>query len=165
MRGLVFSIGFLILVVVAGCSRKVAPSSSTEVTSKKDSIVYKEVIKEVEVPVPGETVTLTKYIECDSVTNKPKPFHFAVKSGKAKADVVIDEKGEMNVVAGCDSTLAKVAVLEKQIERYQKESKSKSETIPEFKTRRVDIFCRWWTSATLFLLLAVFIYKLKFKNP
>jgi hypothetical protein len=163
-RGLVFSlIGFLVLVVVAGCSSRVAPSISTKV-EVRDSIVYQEVPRIVEVKVPGEKVTITKYIECDSVTNKPKPVEIKVKSAKSKASVSVkvDSTGLMTATGGCDSLKLALEVMDKELFHYKHEKSDTKEVKPQiiYKTLTIDIFCRWFSAIVLVVLGIVFYDKI-----
>jgi hypothetical protein len=144
------------LLLVAGCSRK-AITTTTEV---KDSIVTRYVPRLVEVKVPGDTVAIYEYLECDSVTNKPKPFSAKAKSKKAHVAVVIDSTGKLSATGGCDSLKALLKAMDKELFHYRHEKKE--EVIPQFKTRKIDVILRW--IAITYLLLTV-AYILKKLNP
>lgn len=149
---------FFVLLVVAGCSRKAAPSITSEV---RDSIIIQYVPRTVEVKLPGDTVTLTEYIECDSVTNKPKPVKFNVHSKRAKVKVEIDSEGKLTATGGCDSLKGVIQLLDKEILRLRSEKRKEVQVVTEYKTRGIDIFCRCFTGC-FFLLLTLFVlFKLK----
>jgi hypothetical protein len=155
-RGLLL-IGLTISLVV-GCGRKVVPSTTTEV---RDSLIIKEIPKIIEVPVPGETVTVTEYIECDSITNKPKPKKFTATNGRANVNVNIDAEGKATASGGCDSLTAKIQVLEREVSHFRKESMKEVIPIIEFKTRKIDTFCRWFTGIGLFIFGVLAFIKIK----
>jgi hypothetical protein len=50
----------------------------------------KEEPRIIEVKIPGDTVTIERIIECDSVTNKPIPFHEVKKSKRASVIIDVD---------------------------------------------------------------------------
>lgn len=147
----------VLLIVTVGCGRKIMPSVTTEV---KDSIVIKEVPRYIFVDVPGDTVKVPPIvIECDPTTNKPKPFKTAGKSGRASASATLNDKGELIIVTACDSLHKVVQVMDKELYHYRHESKSEIKPVIEYKTRKIDIICRWISGAVV----AVFFVFLAFK--
>lgn len=168
-KNLLLCLGFLSILLVVGCGRRAVPSTTTEtITIVKDSIIVKEVPKIVEVTVPGDTVTVTEVIECDSVTNKPKAKKVKAGNGRAKVQLNIDASGNATVIGGCDSAKIAIQVLERQIEKYRNESTAKSKTVVKtvvkYRTRGIDVFCRWFTGIVLFIILLVLYQKLKPKS-
>lgn len=168
MRGisLVLSLLFLILVVVAGCSSRVVPSTTTrETVIVRDSIVTKEIPRFDTVRVAGEMIVVTEYIECDSVTNKPKAVKLKAKNEKAFVSVEIDSAGKLSATGGCDSLYAVVTVMDKTITHLKHELNEKSTEVVKtktiYRTRRIDIFCRTFTGLVLFFLLLVLVNKFK----
>lgn len=147
-----------LLVLVFGCSRKVTTNTTSELT---DSTYVKEVPRFVEVKVPGDTVTLIQYIECDSVTNKPKPFNAKVKGLRSQVAVKVNSDGQLTTDCVCDSLRNVVKVMDKEIFRLRHEKKEviKVITHTEYKTRWYDIAARWVSVMTI---IGFFIY-LKFK--
>lgn len=162
MRGIVFLlvIGLLSLVVV-GCSRKATPSVTTT-KETKDSIRVEIRDRPVPYPVPGEKVIVHDTIRCDEKTNKPVPTSIKAKSGKAFVDVNIHKDGSATISGGCDSFIAQLEAKDSIIYQLRSEKSDTTKTIPEFKTRQVDIFCRWFTGIVLLLLAAYLIYRFKF---
>lgn len=168
MKNFLFNtlLGFLSILLVVGCGRKVVPSTTTETrTIVRDSIIEKEVIKNVEVKVPGEKVYITEYVDCDSATNKPKAKHIKASNGRAMVELKIDSTGKAELVGGYDSLVLQIQTLIKTIERFREEKESKTKTVvkvvTEYKTRRIDIFCRCFTGIILFILLLVLFHKIK----
>jgi hypothetical protein len=141
---------------VVGCTRKGAPSTTTVVI---DSTRVEVKYRDVPVPVPGETVTITEYIECDSTTNKPKPKKFEARGEKAVVTGSIDEQGKLNVTGGCDSLTAIVKAQDSLIFRLKHEKKTIVEV--QYLTRGIDKFCRWFTGIVLLLTTGYIILKLK----
>lgn len=168
MRGIFIAMfGLMILVVVAGCSSRVVPSTSTSETKTivKDSIVVKEVPRIDTVHIPGEKIVVTEYIECDSVTNKPKAKSIKAQGTRTNLSVVLRTDGSMVATAGCDSLQAVVTAMDKEIFHLKHESKTSNKEVVKtqliYRTRKIDIFCRWFTGLALSFLLIVIIYKLK----
>lgn len=157
MRGIfLIVLGLVLLLVVAGCSRKAAPSTSVEIT---DSTITKEVPRIIEVHVPGDTVIIQEYIECDSLTNKPKPKKLSASHARAFVSVSIDSTGMLEASGGCDSLRKEIEVMDKEIFRLRHEKKTI--TAVEYKTRGIDIFCRWFTGIAIVLLIIYVILKIK----
>jgi hypothetical protein len=156
----IHSLGYglvVLLIVTVGCGRKIMPSVTTEV---KDSIVIKEVPRYIFVDVPGDTVKVPPVvIECDPVTNKPKPFRTAVKSGRASASATLNDKGELTIVSACDSLHRIVQVMDKELYHFRHESKSEIKTTIEYRTRKIDIICRWISGAVVALIVAFVAFK------
>jgi hypothetical protein len=152
--------GLLIVVLFAAfsCCPKISTHTTSTVT---DSTSSKITVRLDTVRLPGDTVTLINYIECDSVTNKPKPVKFNAKSGKAHVSVKVDATGQLTATGGCDSLEAVVKAYDKELFRYRHENKKEVVTRTEFKTRDVDIFCRWFTGIVLVLLTVAALLKFK----
>lgn len=150
-----FFAGMMVLLsVVAGCGRKVVPSITTEVS---DSILVKEVPRFIPVPVPGDTVEIERMVDCDSVTNKPKPFSIKKKSTRASLTVSIDNTGKLHSTAICDSLQKVVEAKDREIYRLRKETTK----IPVYVTSEFDNFCRWWFAITAIILIVTIFFKLK----
>jgi hypothetical protein len=146
----------LIVVSLSSCSPRVI--SSHEVTDTT-SVAVKERI--VEVAVPGETVYITDWIECDTTTNKPKPVEIKAKGKRAKASVVIWSSGEMRISGGCDSLQERVTVMDKEIFRLRQEKKVIVKT--EYKVHKIDIINRWIVGCLLLYIIGRVV--LKFWKP
>jgi uncharacterized protein YcfL len=149
------------ILLLSGCSNK-SVVSSTEV---KDSVHVEYIPRMVEVKVPGEKVTVTKYIECDSVTNKPKPIDIAATKGKAHVAVVIDKEGQLTANSECDSLTELIKVLDQKITRL----KSEKQTVvlpPEivYKTYWFDVPARFISLLTLLIIIVYILRRLYFPN-
>lgn len=128
----------LLVILCAACSKKVAPSVTTEV---RDSIIVKEVPRFIEVKVPGDKVEVVKWIECDS--NKIKPVAIKKKSGKATLLVTIDKKGILTATAICDSLMQVIETKDKEITQLRSTTRKETIIDVQYKTRFIDKVCRW----------------------
>lgn len=81
------------------CSKKTTTSTTT-ITETADTV---EIVRVDTLTIEGDTVRITELIECDSITNKPKPFKLRSKSGRATLSVMVDAAGELKADATCDS--------------------------------------------------------------
>lgn len=152
-----FFAGMMVLLsVVAGCGRKVVPSTTTEVS---DSVRVKEVTRFISVTTPGDTVLIERLIECDSVTNKPKPFNVKKKSSQARLVLKVDNAGKLTATGICDSLHQVIEAKDREIYRLRKE---KTVTrVPVYTTSDFDNFCRWWFAITALILIVTTFRKLK----
>lgn len=137
------------IVALFSCSRKTV--STTSVTTEKDSTYVKEISRDVEVKIERDTVTITEFIECDSVTNKPKPIKIKKSSTRASINIDISSDGKLTATSECDSLNAIIEVKDREIHRLtQKETK---ETTITDKTRRFP----WWGFLLIGFLLGVIV--------
>lgn len=150
----------VLLLVVAGCSRKVTSSTTTEVT---DSVYVKEVPRFIEILIPGDTVEIERMVECDSVTNKPKPFTVRKKSKTASLTVGIDSQGRLTGTGVCDSLQKIIEAKDKEITRIRKEKTKEVIVQTEYKPRGIDIFCRWFTGISMLTCIALIFFFLNKK--
>lgn len=146
----------VLLSVVAGCGRKVVPSTTTEVS---DSVLVREVPRFIPVPIPGDTVEVERLVECDSATNKPKPFTVTKKATRASLKVSIDTAGRLSSTGICDSMQKVVEAKDREIYRLRQE-KTVTEK-PIYLNSDFDNFCRWWFAATALILIVTIFLKLK----
>lgn len=145
----------VLLLVAVGCSRKATPSVTTEVT---DSTYTKEIPRPFIVRLPGDTVRITRLIECDPVTNKPRPFKAAKKSGRASEQAELKANGELTVTGTCDSLNKVIQTMDKEIYRLRTEKKKIVQ--PEYLTRDFDKVCRWYFAITVLLGLGFLFFKI-----
>ena len=153
-----YLIAISLLIAFASCSKKL----TTTITVVKDSIIVKEVPRLVEVKIPGDTVTVTEYIECDSLTNKPKPKKIQATTGRAFTSDEVKADGTLTATGGCDSLSQLIEVKDREISRLRSEKTDTHTTQIVHKPTGFDIFLRW-----LFGILAAFIgirTLLKFKG-
>jgi len=130
----------------------------------RDSTVVREVIRKDTIHIAGDTVRITELIECDSITKKPKPFKAIVKSGRAKATVVIDNRGKLTVEASCDSLQKLIDVMDREIFRLRHEQTET--TITKSKSgfmAWIDNTCRFL--AIVFILFIIFKIAKRFIWP
>lgn len=149
-----YLITILSIVVLFGCSRKTV--STTSVTTVKDSTYVKEVPREVEIIIERDTVTVTEYIECDSVTNKPKPMKIKKSSTRASIDINISADGKLIATSECDSLNALIEVRDREIHRLtQKETKETTTTVKG----RIIPWWGWMLFGFLLGIIAMLILK------
>jgi hypothetical protein len=138
MKLLIHRLMMVLLLVAVGCSRKAAPSVTAEVM---DSTFMAETARTVEVRVPGDTVEILKYIECDSNTNKPKPFIVEKKKGRATSRIEVKATGQLVDKCTCDSLRELTKVMDRTIYHLRRESRS--ETTPIYQTRKSVKVLAW----------------------
>jgi len=153
----IFVISFFVVGFFASCSKK----TFTNTSQTKDSIhiEYKERL--VEVPVPGDTVEVEKLIECDSLTNKPKPFTVKMKSGRARINLKVDSKGSLTATGICDSLTRIVKLADKEIFRLREKIEKLEVLKTEYKTRTIDKIARWFMLVALLTGGGLIVLKLK----
>jgi hypothetical protein len=167
MRGLFF-IGFVCMLVVSGCSRKV--TSNTTTTETFDSTHVENKPRLVPIELPGETAHAAGKVMLDS-SGSFIPVHIEGKKENAFVDVTIDKKGNVTAKGGCDSLKTVVEAMDKEIFRLKKVNNNKIITVtltkkvkvkvPVYRTRDIDIFCRWYFGITLFIVGLVVFLKFK----
>jgi hypothetical protein len=150
---LLFSVVAVLLLLVCGCSRKVAPTTSTEV---KDSVYVKETIRFDTLRIPGETIRVIEehFIECDSVTLKAKPKSKKYKGSRSSLTLTIDKNGTLKAESHCDSLERILALKDTEITRLK--SEKKVITLPPVVThepRWYDIALRWIAFIALLFIL------------
>ncbi len=164
--GLLVVVLLSLLLLVVGCSRKVAPSI-TIAEKEKDSSHTEIRYRDVPVPVPGEKVIVHDTIDCDKVTNKPKATHIKAKSGKSFVDVDIHNDGSVTASGGCDSLKLIIQAKDSVIAQYHTTAFNKTETkvVTEYINHWYDAYCRG-ISILVLLTIAIYILQLflKFKN-
>jgi len=137
---------FIILLLAVAC-RSVAPTTTTKTSDSTMVIVNTRVDT---LYLPGEMVELPPiYIECDSTTNRPKPF-VQKKSGKnVKLRAGLDRKGLLTINCKEDSLLQITKVLDSTIFRLR--SEHKVVVMPPVVTHKplwFDVMFRWWALIT-----------------
>ena len=144
---------------LSACSKKITSTTS----SVRDSIIIREIVRYDTVRVKADTIRVKQIIECDSVTNKPKPFKIKEHSGRAKATVEVKSNGELTVTASCDSLELVVQTLDREVFRLRHEQKQ-STTIKQPSKFKIWIDYSAYALALIFILYIIFnvvkaIYK------
>lgn len=146
-----YVIFLLPLFVAASCSKKTV----TTITDVTDSTIVKETVRMDTIHIKGDTVVLKEFIECDSNTNKPKPFKVRGRSGRASSTIEVKEDGSLHVESVCDSLQKLIASKDKEIFRLRKEKKTVTIVKEPSKFRQwIDYTCR--ILAALFVLYILF---------
>jgi len=143
------------LIALSSCSKRVITSTS----EVKDSVRVEYVPRDVPVYIPGDTVTVTDWIECDSVTNKPKPITIKKKAGRTTLNLKVKSTGQLSASSSCDSLTQIITVLDKEVFRLRHEKVVKTE--PIYKTRKIDKICRWFSGVVLLLIIIYIILRVK----
>lgn len=146
-----------LLLVAAGCGRKSVPSVTTTVFETHE----REIPRLVEVSLPGYELGIRKVIECDSNTNKPKPFSIAKTTDDRRAGLAVQLTDQAELIATCkeDSLKQVIQVKDREIERL----KETTVEVPVYKTRKIDIVCRWIAGGVVVLIAGKI--GLKYINP
>jgi len=145
------------LIIFGSCSNKQIPTSSEKSTTT-DSTVTTYKPREIKTFTAEVSVNVVKKIECDPATNKPKPTKISVRNKKLSANATIDDKGELTVDAKCDSLEQVITVMDKEVFRLKQHIREKKTVVPQFKTRRLDVVCRWISGIALAILLII-VYR------
>lgn len=148
----------VVCMVVCSCRPPAATTSSVVTQESKDS-TYREIPRLIPVIIPGATVRVNQTIECDSLTNKPKPASGSASDGRAKASFNLDAQGNLDVSGGCDSMRTVIEAKDTEIRVLEEKlrTESKSEVIPEYKTRNIDRIAR----IMAVILLVIIFFKIK----
>ena len=141
----------VIVILFTACSKKI----TTTQTTIKDSTIIKETVRLDTVRIKGDTVRVTHMIDCDSLTNKPKPFKINKRSGRASANVEVKADGSLQVEAVCDSLEKIVALMDREIFRLRQE---KVLTTVYKQPSQIKIWFDW----TCRILAAIFILFIGF---
>jgi PBP1b-binding outer membrane lipoprotein LpoB len=169
------------VVVVAGCSRKIAPTttitSTTNTVTEKEDSTWSDIpkVKEFTENVAGTIIRVPIYIHCDS-SNHITPIKETIKKGNATIDLNIDKNGKGTINVTCDSLQKIIKEQTQLIHHLQKEKTTTIRTVE----RRIPVITHepyWydmaarWIAGTVLLILIIFIgYQVlkqyaKYKNP
>lgn len=158
MNKLKLALLLLIVLISTGC----CPKQVETLTKTKDSISYREVVKidtfKVKADTIHEAIFLPRQsgIDCDSFL----PINKFYRSGRANLKVELDEKGNLNLTATCDSL--EHLILSKTTEiRSLKEQLSKKTTVKK-QLSKLPIIIHLFIYFLLIILLLVllkFIFK------
>jgi hypothetical protein len=115
----------LMLLIVMGC-KTIRSDSRTEI---KDSSIVRITPRWVPVGVPERRLDVNMKIECDPVTNKPKPVTQAFKGDKTSGAINLDAQGNLTGNVTCDSLQHLVEVRDSTITRLRFEKTAEVKTI------------------------------------
>lgn len=137
----------LITLCAISCSRKSTISKTDTVTIIRDSIHEKEVVRLDTVVIPGDTLQTTFTIECDSVTNMPKPAKFKGSSKRLVQTIVVGNTGQITAYCAADSLLHVVASKDREIAIYKALAYTKSDSNTTVIERKVIPKWVWYSLA------------------
>jgi hypothetical protein len=141
---------FIVMLLLSSCSRKTV-TTSTNVT---DTTTIREIIRYDTIRTPGDTIRISELIECDSITNKPKPITIRERVGRATASVTINNQGQLQVQASCDSLENIIRIMDKEIFRLRHETKT------VYYEKKPSKFKQWIDNVTYTLLGLIILYFL-----
>lgn len=143
----------LLMFALGGCKR---PPVRNEYRS--DSTHVQELVRIDTVQLQGDSILVEVPIECDSLTNQPKPVKYRFNSSLSSLTVTGSGILSINSIRRPQRLLFPG----KDRIEYRDKGVEKEVVVTEYITRRIDIFCRWFTGIALLLTLLYIIYKLKF---
>jgi hypothetical protein len=111
----------------------------------------------------ADTIHTTAWIECDSLTLKPKPVVLHSIGHRSALRIDIDSSGLLKADSRCDSLVRLLEVREQLISRLRTESTHTVE--PVYVTRWYDMMCRWYTVVTLGILALYLFLRIGLKFP
>jgi len=134
-----------LLLIVFAC-RSVTPSTTT---NTMDSTMV-EVRERVDTLwMDGEILEIPVYIECDSITNKPKPMSIKKAGKNLSVNIGLNGKGLLRVKCKEDSLMMVTRKLDSIVFRLRHEDKTI--TLPPIVTHTpywFDVLFRWWALIT-----------------
>jgi hypothetical protein len=100
------------------CNRKIASTTDTKLIIK-DSTIYKETICFDTIVIPADTIVTTYTIECDSLTNKPKPINIRSNGKRSSNTIQINSSGVLTSTVNCDELQKIIASKNREIAIYK----------------------------------------------
>jgi hypothetical protein len=94
-----------LLLVVASCNRKSTTTTSElqTITIVKDSIAIHDSIVWETYTVPVDSLVLIGYVECDTLTNKPKTMSLAGKGKRMNTKLNLNSSGALSLSTTCEA--------------------------------------------------------------
>lgn len=136
----ILTIMLSVAVAMTGC--KSSKIDRSERSSVKDSV---SVIKEYSVDtvyLPGDSIEVEVLIECDSLTNKPKPIKRQIVKSQLHASIAIDTSGILQVKCKTDSLIQIINKQKITMERYK--TKHFEEHIESLTKRSNEARVKWY---------------------
>lgn len=137
----------LIALCSISCSRKSTVSKTETVTFFRDSIYEKETVKLDTIIIPGDTLQTTFTIECDSVTNMPKPAKFQSNSKRLVQTIIVGNAGQITAYCAADSLLHVVISKDRELAIYKALAYTKSDSNTSVTERKVIPKWVWYSLA------------------
>lgn len=128
-------------------------------SEKTDSIRITEQYREQTVKIPGDSLRLS--FPLIIANNRPRPSKVEVQGDRSSLKVEVTEQGNIEASANCDEYEAKVMVLERTVERSQREISlyKERETALQRTIKDLKAFLKY--GAIILVILAI----LKFAKP
>lgn len=117
----------IVALLFSSCaSRKIQHTTDTKVVIK-DSFSVKETVQYDTIVLPGDTLIQTFTIECDSLTNQPKPFQVSQKHGRSSQVITLNSKGILTAECATDSLMHVIAEKNREVAIYKALAYTKQE--------------------------------------
>ena len=145
----------LIILVLSSCKAKMDLVQS----EKTDSIRITEQYREQTVRIPGDSLRLSFPLIIEN--NRPQPSKVEVQGDRSSLKVEVTEQGNIEASANCDEYEAKVMVLERTVEKYEKDLSvyKEHETALQRTIKDLKAFLKYG------LIILVILVLLKFAKP
>lgn len=145
-------------ILLVSCSRKSTISKTETVTVYRDSLYEKETVMIDTLLMPGDSIFTFIVVECDSLTNKPKPAVSKSKSGGMAQDVSIDASGNLTARCVADSFMHIIITKDRELGRFRELLSSRKDTKLEVVEKRH--IPRWvWYSLGANLVLGIWTFR------
>lgn len=145
-------------VSLCSCSRKSVTSSSKQVTVVKDSVSFVETLIYDTIILPADTLIQTFTIECDSLTNKPKPLQVSQKSGRSTQTIVLNNKGVLTAYCQTDSLLHIITGINRELAIYKALAYTKDDSVTSYTVQYRTP--KWvWYSLTINGILVLYTFR------
>jgi hypothetical protein len=163
MRERFFIVGLvgLLMLALGGCCRPPVQRGGHPREYQSDSVLVQERVRIDTVQLQGDSILVEIPIECDSLTNQPKPIKYRFESslssltvsGSGIFSIQSIRRPQQMTLPGIDRIEYRNKVVEKEI------------PVIEYRSRWYDKFCRWFTILVLLPLLTAIILKLRKLSP
>ena len=153
---------FLVVVCLASSCRTPVATTSTVSETVKDSIIITYIPRFDTLRIKGDSIRYEVQIECDEKTNKPKPMKHKAKGTRAAATLSLDSNGLLKGTSSCDSLQEVIESKDREILHLQEKTRSeyKQDTVIQYKTRTIDIWCRWIAALTVLFIIIKIVLKI-----
>lgn len=148
----------LLAIAAISCSRKSTISKSETVTVYRDSVYEKQTVVFDTLLLPGDSILTFITVECDSVTNKPKPATSKSKSNNLTQDVSIDANGNLTARCIADSLMQIIISKDRVLSRYKEQLNSQKDSKTQVIEKRY--IPKWvWYSLGANLVLGIWTFR------
>lgn len=157
LRFAFLALGVLASILMWSCASKTFTTSkevydTTYVEYRDRLVTYR---------VPADSAKLVPIrIECDPVTNKPKPVMGKKKSGRATVTAGVNASGDLFARSDCDELKGEINAQDKIIRQLRRELEQRTKT--EYRVPLIHKVALWYMIITILLGAGYLVLKLKF---